>query len=97
MYWPTGGVHSGGDVLPILALCIEVLVQCFLYQGMLDIHGWLYSPNAGEKLGHLPADNFLDFVQRVTTDMIQKSGTAAQLLPYTLDLKPHAAPVGTST
>ena len=46
----------------------------------------LYSPNGGVLLGHLPAANFLDFVQRVTTVMVHDSGSAAlQRLPFELD------------
>jgi len=64
----------------------DLAVTNFLYQGLLDLHGMLYSPNGGEYLGHLPADNFLDFVQTVTTDMVTKSGTTnAGELPYSLE------------
>ena len=99
MTWPVGGVSSLHDLLPLLAIGFELFVQCFLYQGMLDLHGWLYSPNGGEKLGHLPADNFLDFVQGVTSDMVHKSGAEQSALPYTLDLAPaaHAHPKGART
>eukprot|EP00966_Prymnesium_polylepis_P287529 6640733-Prymnesium_polylepis.1 len=65
----------------------------FLYQGLLDLHGWLYSPNAGEKIGHLPADNFLDFVQAVTTDIVKASGNEAEELPYTLEIVPPSSPI----
>jgi len=68
-------------------LVADLLVTNFLYQGMLDLHGMLYSPNGGEYLGHLPADNFLDFVQDVTTNMVTRSGAnMGDELPYSLEL-----------
>jgi hypothetical protein len=71
----------------------SLVVSSFLYQGLLDLHGWLYSPNAGEKIGHLPADNFLDFVQAVTTDIVKASGNEAEELPYTLEIVPPSSPI----
>merc|ERR1712187_1107920 len=81
---PTGSFH---DVmvayLPVLGVLTDIFLQTFLYQGLLDLHGCLYSPNGGERLGHLPADNFLDFVQKVTFAMVSQSGKEAQeVLPY---------------
>ena len=66
----------------------RILIQNLLYQGFLDLHGWLYSPNGGVLIGHLPVNNFLDFVHRVTYGMINESGCAVQdKLPYKLDLE----------
>jgi hypothetical protein len=85
--WPTGQDDSHA-VLSVLAILLHIFVTLFLYQGLLDLQGWLYSPNAGIKIGHLPADNFLDFVQTVTMDIINESGADAEQLPYRLDLAP---------
>merc|ERR1711976_1006168 len=52
----------------------RLFLNNFLYQGLLDIHGLLYSPNGGELLGHLPVENFLSFVFDVTHNMILTSG-----------------------
>jgi len=91
-FWPeTMTLDSAWDieraVVPVVAVLFEMFIQNFIYQGMLDLHGWLYSPNGGELLGHLPADNFLDFVQTVTIDMVSESGCCVpERLPYTLEL-----------
>lgn len=90
--WPVGfPMDSFRNVciafMPVIGVVADIFGQTCLYQGLLDLHGWLYSPNGGERLGHLPADNFLDFVQKVTFDMVSKSGKEAQeVLPYKLDI-----------
>jgi len=95
--WPGAASADGTDVLSVLAVLFDVFLSAFLYQGLLDLHGWLYSPNAGEKIGHLPADNFLDFVQTVTMDLVNESGNASEELPYTLELAPPVSSVTNSS
>jgi|Transcript_40603 hypothetical protein len=85
--WPADHNDPRG-ALAVLAILFDICVSVFMYQGLLDLHGWLYSPNAGITIGHLPADNFLDYVQTVTMDIINESGTSAEQLPYTLDMAP---------
>ena len=86
--WPADHYDPNG-ALSVLAILLYIFVSVFMYQGLLDLHGWLYSPNAGIKIGHLPADNFLDFVQTVTMDIVNERGTSAEQLPYSLDMAPR--------
>lgn len=54
----------------------------FLFQGLLDLHGVLFSPNEGIEVSHLPADNFLAFVESVTTALVANN----QTLPYKMNI-----------
>mmetsp|Transcript_21930 Transcript_21930/g.61292 ORF Transcript_21930/g.61292 Transcript_21930/m.61292 type:complete len:399 (-) Transcript_21930:154-1350(-) len=54
--WPTGmPLDSYHAVIvayaPVLGILSDIFLQNFLYQGMLDLHGWIYSPNGGCCLG----------------------------------------------
>jgi len=68
--------------LPLIQLHFHMFLENFLYQGLLDLLGALYSPNGGMLLGHLPADNFLDFVEQVSKDLLEKNDS----LPFALKL-----------
>mmetsp|Transcript_9951 Transcript_9951/g.13118 ORF Transcript_9951/g.13118 Transcript_9951/m.13118 type:complete len:105 (+) Transcript_9951:2-316(+) len=69
-------------IFPIVALHMDLAFHHYLYQGLLDLHGALYNPNAGIYLGHLPAINFMDFVRDVTTHLESENDS----LPYELEL-----------
>merc|ERR1712178_356939 len=68
------------DILVIVLLHLDLAFHHYLYQGLLDLHGALYSPNAGIYLGHLPALNFMDFVRDVTNHLVSENDT----MPYKL-------------
>eukprot|EP00927_Polykrikos_kofoidii_P013020 TRINITY_DN1566_c0_g4_i1.p1 TRINITY_DN1566_c0_g4~~TRINITY_DN1566_c0_g4_i1.p1 ORF type:complete len:461 (-),score=54.35 TRINITY_DN1566_c0_g4_i1:48-1430(-) len=84
--WPdkmaTGTENQIREFLPMLSLMWNLFLVNLLFQGALDLHGWIYSPNGGEYLGHLPAENFLAFVQKVCVDMLAESGAISGKLPY---------------
>merc|ERR1711920_1037040 len=64
----------------------QLFLTNLMYQGLLDLHGHLYNPNSGDKLGHLPTINFLDFVKTVSEDLLEKNKD----LPYDLHLGPDS-------
>merc|ERR1712107_759709 len=78
--------YEQGDLnshwVTFLRVHFELLFYNYLFQGLLDLHGILYNPNSGSLLGHMPAINFLDFVQRVTEDL----NTFNPHVPYKLNL-----------
>jgi hypothetical protein len=61
----------------------KLFLSNLLYQGMLDLHGLLYNPNSGDEIGHLPVVNFLEFVNKVSGDLVEHN----EELPYKLDLE----------
>merc|ERR550525_393023 len=71
---------------------LNLVLSNLLYQGLLDLHGHLYSPNSGDHLGHLPSVNFLDFVKTVSGDLLEKN----RALPYNLELGATDSEVGNS-
>lgn len=70
------------NVLVLILLHLDLAFHHYLYQGLLDLHGALYNPNAGSYLGHLPALNFMSFVKDVTNHLVSENDT----LPYKLSL-----------
>merc|ERR1712187_866444 len=66
----------------IIVLHLDVALHNCLFQGLLDFHGALYNHNSGIFLGHLPALNFMNFVQNVTQHLVSEN----ESLPYTLEL-----------
>jgi len=69
-------------VLVLILLHLDLAFHHYLFQGLLDLHGALYNPNAGIYLGHLPALNFMDFVKDVTNHLVSEN----EKLPYRLNL-----------
>jgi len=69
-------------IMLIVFTHLDVIFHNYLFQGLLDLHGALYSPNAGVFLGHLPALNFMVFVRNVTEHLVSENDT----LPYSLEL-----------
>lgn len=61
-----------------MELVLSMGMANLLYQGLIDIHEVLFHPNQGTEVSHMPSDNFLDFVETVTTDLIAKN----ESLPY---------------
>merc|ERR1711879_426929 len=78
------GDASGFDwetIAVIVVLHLDVALHNYLFQGLLDLHGALYNPNSGVFLGHLPALNFMNFVQNVTQHLVSENDS----LPYKLE------------
>ena len=69
-------------VVCLMLLFGDLAFHHYLFQGFLDLHGALYSPNSGTLLGHMPAVNFMDFVRNVTDHVVSENDT----LPYCLEL-----------
>lgn len=81
-------IDANGTWVATLIPQLDLLLQSFLFQGLLDLHGLLYNPNQGLLLGHLPVVNFLAFVQNVTNALLNESCIQGAKLPYQLDLPP---------
>mmetsp|Transcript_30799 Transcript_30799/g.102577 ORF Transcript_30799/g.102577 Transcript_30799/m.102577 type:complete len:386 (+) Transcript_30799:60-1217(+) len=77
---------SGGTssmlVLSLVIIHGDLAFHHYLFQGLLDLHGALYNPNAGLFLGHMPALNFMEFVYDVTNKMESEN----EEKPYVLEL-----------
>jgi len=69
-------------IIALILLHLDLALHHYLFQGLLDLHGALYNPNSGTSLGHLPALNFMDFVQDVTEHLNSENDA----LPYKLNL-----------
>lgn len=69
-------------IIFITVVHVDMAFKHYLYQGLLDLHGALYNPNAGILLGHLPSINFMDFVKDVSNHLDSEN----QTLPYKLEL-----------
>mmetsp|Transcript_42722 Transcript_42722/g.74291 ORF Transcript_42722/g.74291 Transcript_42722/m.74291 type:complete len:197 (+) Transcript_42722:3-593(+) len=73
---------KGHNLGVLIILHLDLAFHHYLYQGLLDLHGALYNPNAGIWLGHMPSLNFMDFVRNVTEHLHSENDT----LPYSLEL-----------
>merc|ERR1712217_220582 len=74
--------YSFQKIMVLILLHLDLAFHHYLFQGLLDLHGALYNPNAGVYLGHLPALNFMDFVRDVTDHLVSEN----EAMPYALDL-----------
>merc|ERR1712187_214330 len=74
--------YSFQKIMVLILLHLDLAFHHYLFQGLLDLHGALYNPNAGVYLGHLPALNFMDFVKDVTNHLVSENDA----MPYTLEL-----------
>merc|ERR1711972_1229695 len=76
-----GFAADASNIIVLVILHLDLAFHHYLFQGMLDLHGALYNPNAGLLLGHLPAVNFMDFVRDVTDHLVSENDA----MPYALD------------
>merc|ERR1712113_298104 len=74
--------HSPIYWFSVLIVHVNFVLEHYLFQGLLDLHGALYNPNCGIYLGHLPAVNFMDFVKDVTEHLAEESKRP----PYKLEV-----------